>query len=203
MIERERQFRRPSLAIALVGAFLVQRLALAAPVALSLTQLPGNPAETEIVSAPTPLITDTTAPETMLTYRLSAEFSCEPGSTRTELFVTITDTVKIIDLTRRASPQIIELEVPWARAPWLNGHENCAARGKDEPIARDSGGLPYFRLTAHSTAFGTLLCQGPGQRQPRITTMVPLDVWLRCPVEPVKSAQPPASIDSLKEHLGE
>jgi hypothetical protein len=203
MIVRASAHRRLWSVLALLASTLAQHGALAGPAALNLAQLAGDPTDTDEINAPTPLVTEATPRDALLIFRLNADFSCGAGNGRTELFLTVSDTNRIIDLSRRVSPQTFEIKVPGTRMPWLDGRDNCAARGAEQANFRDADGLPYFRLKSRANAFATLICPGAAKSQPRVTVTIPLDVWLRCPAEPIAPAQPPTDLENLKQTLGD
>jgi hypothetical protein len=200
MFEGAAPSRRLAHAFAVLAVVLAQQAESSGAPMLNLTQLPGDPGDMDEINAPTPLVTDTTTHEAVLPFRLSADFRCTVENGRPQLFITLTDTTRLFDLKKRSSPQTVEIMVPLAQMPWLDGRENCAGKGNEKPNYTDADGLPYFRLRSRATVFGTLICTGPGKSQMLETSTIPLDVWLRCPLEPIAPAEP-ADLANLKEHL--
>lgn len=139
--------------------------------------------ETADVALPRPTIGVAAPGQDSLAFHLTLDFRCPAGTPRTELLVTVADTVAAAEVPAGASPHTLRVDVPLKQLEWLVRPEQICrgVQRQRRPDEIGSSGVHYFRLHAGTTAYATLLCAGAGDAASGATTSTPLDVWLSCP----------------------
>lgn len=127
-----------------------------------------------------PLVAANLRPVT-LPFQLAADYRCPTGTKRTQLFLSIADTVRLVESPEVAVSQTLRLDVPLKRLQWLaQPAQLCTGIARQRaPDETTADGTRLFRLHAGAAAYATVTCHAENA-ETAATTSAPLDVWLSC-----------------------
>ncbi|MCC5793713.1 MAG: hypothetical protein JJT85_03125 [Chromatiales bacterium] len=144
---------------------------------ISLSQQQPRLEEGRAMERSRPLLSPGQPADRRLPFTVEVTASCPAEWTPVRAAVSVTEAIVVLAPDQLGSTSVpVTVEVPARQLRMMSPRALCEEKNEQHGT--------LVRLPEMVTAFGTLVCQGPGGEQRSVTRSTPLDIWLFCPLDP-------------------